>query len=617
MKVATTRWLTIVLVVACAQLGAAQTPSRELQKGREITDSIGLKMMLIPAGEFMMGGQESAEDLVKAFAAYKRKPDFFADEYPRHHVRITKPFYLGKYEVTVGQYRQFVNETGYKTEAQRDGKGGWGYNADTGMCEGRDIKYNWLNPGYPQTDEHPIVDVTWNDAMAFCDWLSRKEGKTYRLPTEAEWEFACRAGTATRYNNGDDPDALPKVANVIDGKGRTTFPHVQELELLKGDQARFTTPVGSFTPNAFGLYDMHGNAWEWCSDWHGDDYYAQSPEDDPAGPDSGCVRVRRGGGWNSFPLWARASFRNWNTPGSRCVNLGFRVAADEPSRDAVTILFGGDVMLDGGPGHAVVHGADPFAKVAPILRSADLIVCNLECVIAEDGQQVLKPYTFRGVQESIPFLKCHFSAVCLANNHTGDYGKDAFTEQLATLDRVGLPYFGGGRNCREAHRPTILQRNGLRVALLGYNDCPPRSFAATEKESGTAWLVEKDMIDDIRTARERDKADVVIPFLHWGEEMAPEPDQDQRELARRLIDAGASAIVGGHPHVVQPIEIYKGHPIVYSLGNFVFDYFPVDPPVWTGWLVKLTIHRSGEIGVQKFAFEIDPAGIPQAAVAEK
>jgi poly-gamma-glutamate synthesis protein (capsule biosynthesis protein) len=265
----------------------------------------------------------------------------------------------------------------------------------------------------------------------------------------------------------------------------------------------------------------------------------------------------------------------------------------------------------------VVHGADPFADVAPILRNADIAVCNLECVVAEDGEQVLKPYTFRGVQESIPLLKRYFSAVSLANNHTGDFGKDAFAEQLATLNKAGVPYFGGGRNRQEAHRPVILERNGLRVALLGYNDCPPRSFAVGEKEPGTAWLVEKDMLEDIRAARERDRADVVIPFLHWGEEMSPEPDQEQRELARRLIDAGASAVVGGHPHVVQPIEMYNGRPIVYSLGNFVFDYFPVDPPLWTGWLVKLTIRRSGEIGVEKFAFEIDKAGIPYPLSAEK
>jgi formylglycine-generating enzyme required for sulfatase activity len=165
--------------------------------------------------------------------------------------------------------------------------------------------------------------VTWNDAVAFCRWLGRKEGKTYRLPTEAEWEYACRAGTSARYANGDDPGGLARVANVQDAKGQNEFPHVQEIMMPK--DGKFTIPVGSLAPNKLGLYDMHGNVWQWCGDWYGKDYYAASPVDDPAGPESGTRRVRRGGAWNSFPLYVRASFRNWNSPVSRCVNLGFRV----------------------------------------------------------------------------------------------------------------------------------------------------------------------------------------------------------------------------------------------------------------------------------------------------
>jgi len=291
----------------------------------EIVNSIGMKLVLIPAGEFMMGGQESAEDLVKAFAAYNRKAEFFKDEYPRHRVRITKSFYLGKYETTVGKFKQFVTDTGYKTEAEKDGEGGWGYNSQTGQCEGRKPEFNWLNPGFKQTDDHPVLNVTWNDAAAFCQWLSRKEGKTYRLPTEAEWEYACRAETTKRYHNGDDPACLAMVGNTLEAKGRTAFPHVQELIFLADDKPEFTIPVGGKKPNQFGLYDMHGNVWEWCADWYGENYYSNSPIDAPAGPVSGTKRVRRGGGWNSFPLWARASFRNWNSPQSRCVNLGFRV----------------------------------------------------------------------------------------------------------------------------------------------------------------------------------------------------------------------------------------------------------------------------------------------------
>ena len=332
MKMSVVRGLVILLIpfallAYAVRLGTAQTPS-VTKDNVEVTNSIGMKLEPIPAGEFLMGGQETAEQLVKGFAAYKRPASFFVDEYPRHRVRITRPYCLGKTEVTIGQFRAFVEATGYKTEAETDGQGGWGYDSVSGKCGGRELRFHWKNTGFPQTEEHPVMNVTWNDAVAFCQWLSKKEGKKYRLPTEAEWEYACRAGTTTRYNNGDDPDELPKVGQVNDARGRTTFPHVQELDITKGEAVKFTSPVGKLPANRFGLQDMHGNVWEWCSDWFGEDYYAKSPVDDPQGPATGNRRVRRGGAWNSYPLWARSAFRNWNTPWSRCVNLGFRVALE-------------------------------------------------------------------------------------------------------------------------------------------------------------------------------------------------------------------------------------------------------------------------------------------------
>ncbi|MEN6458910.1 MAG: CapA family protein [Thermoguttaceae bacterium] len=601
--------------------------------GDEITNSVGMKLERIPAGEFMMGATESAEKLVKAFAAYKRQPDFFADEYPRHRVRITRPFYLGKYEVTVGQFRRFADETGYKTEAERDGTGGWGYNPKSGKCEGRDLKYNWRNPGFPQSDEHPVLNITWNDAIAFCQWLSHKEKQDYRLPTEAEWEYAARAGTTTRYVNGDDPDALAKVGNVEDSTGRTTFPHVQELDIPPDGKLRFTVPVGQFPANGFGLCDMHGNVWEWCSDWHADDYYAHSPTNDPKGPASGSVRVRRGGGWNSFPLWARAAMRNWNTPKSRCINLGFRVArgtpasernglsgssADRPSRRGVTtIVFAGDVMLDGGPGHAVMHGTDVFRDFESVLCGADVAVCNLECVLAPGGRQTYKTFTFRGPKDAVPLLSRYFTAVSVANNHAGDWGPDAFQRQLTMLSEAGVGCLGGGRNLSEARHPLILERNGLRIALLGYCGFPPRSYAAGEKTPGAAWMNESEMLDDLATARDKHHADVIIPFLHWGREKTPQAADWQRVLARHLIDGGATAVIGTHAHVTQTIDTYREKPIVYSLGNFVFDYFPNDPAVWTGWLVRLSLDEAGRVGLEKFTFEIDKAGIPHPAATAR
>ena len=274
-------------------------------------------------------------------------------------------------------------------------------------------------------------------------------------------------------------------------------------------------------------------------------------------------------------------------------------------------------MLDGGPGHAIMHGADPFAEFAPVFRSADVAVCNLECVLAPGGQQAYKAFTFRGPPQAVPLLARYFTAVDVANNHTGDYGPDAFGRQLTLLSEAGLECFGGGRNRAEARQPLLLERNGLRVALLGYCGFPPRSFAAGESTPGTAWMNESEMIEDIRAARDKHHADVVIPFLHWGREESPRPADWQRALAHRLIDAGASAVMGAHPHVTQTIETYRGRPIVYSLGNFVFDYYPNDPAVWTGYLVRLTVKRTGEIGLEKFAYEIDKAGIPHPVAAAK
>ena len=173
-----------------------------------------------------------------------------------------------------------------------------------------------------------MVNVSWNDAVAFCKWLSRKEGKTYRLPTEAEWEYACRAGTTTRYHNGDDPETLAKVGNVADAAAKAKFPDWKHT-IKASDGYVFTAPVGQFQPNAFGLYDMHGNAWQWCSDRDctlRSRYYAKSPADDPTGPKFGDDRVLWGGSWFNGPVGTRSAKRSGNPPVFRYSGTGFRVA---------------------------------------------------------------------------------------------------------------------------------------------------------------------------------------------------------------------------------------------------------------------------------------------------
>ena len=248
-------------------------------------------------------------------------------------MRITRAFYLGQTEVTVGQFRRFVDASGYVAESERDGTGAYGYNpaydpATTvrgDAFEGRHPKYSWRNPGFSQTDDHPVVNITYADALALAAWLSKQEGVVYRLPTEAEWEYACRAGSRTRYASGDDPASLGKFANLFDEDAAVNWPAWQTFALKQRDGFAFTAPVASFAANAFGLHDMHGNAWEWVADWHAEDYYARSPVEDPPGPATGTVRVRRGGSWHTWPFYARSAFRNWNTPETRYTLLGMRL----------------------------------------------------------------------------------------------------------------------------------------------------------------------------------------------------------------------------------------------------------------------------------------------------
>ncbi len=287
-----------------------------------------MKLVVIPAGEFFMGSTPLQVHQVRRGDPSFRK-DWEREEQPQHHVQISRPFLLGAHEVTRGQFAEFVRSSKYVTDAQRDRKGGMGFDAATSEFK-QDPHFNWQNAGFAQSDDQPVVNVSWNDAVAFCQWLSRKEKIAYRLPTEAEWEYACRAGTTTLYSYGDDPEGLAAVANVADASAREKFSSWSGIAGRDGHV--FTAPVGSFQPNAFGLFDMHGNVWEWCRDWFGESYYAKSPEKDPSGPPTGTVRVFRGGSWYDAASLCRSAFRYWDVPTYRDYFLGFRVAADLPTQ---------------------------------------------------------------------------------------------------------------------------------------------------------------------------------------------------------------------------------------------------------------------------------------------
>ena len=243
-------------------------------------NTIGMPMTLIPPGRFEMGSRESVDQLRSAFPTEAASANFGAyGEWPLHTVTITKPFFLGKYEVTKREFKQFVDEDGYRTDAEKDGRRAQGYamNADVPVSQ-ESPNYTWRNWGPEQPDDAPVVNVSYNDANEFCAWLSRKEGRTYRLPTEAEWEYACRTGTMTRYYNGDDPEGLTTIGNVRDVTWLSVFKNEDgQAAIHSSDGYTFPSPVGKFQPNHFGLYDMIGNAWEFCADWYNEDYYRHSP----------------------------------------------------------------------------------------------------------------------------------------------------------------------------------------------------------------------------------------------------------------------------------------------------------------------------------------------------
>ncbi len=238
------------------------------------------------------------------------------DEKPVHEVCVDD-FYMGEHELTVGEFREFINETSYRTDAERiDGCYYW-----TGEEWKRDREKYWDNPGFSQTDKNPVTCVSWNDANKFIKWKKRNSSFDYRLPTEAEWEYAAReGGRMVRFGTGKDTI----------GHDEANFNAISKLKKPYSRSGVFrekTVPINSFSPNSLGLYDMSGNLWEWVSDWYDNNYYSTSPKDNPKGPSSGSFRVGRGGSWDNEPWLVRASHRGGYDPSCWKLHMGFRLAA--------------------------------------------------------------------------------------------------------------------------------------------------------------------------------------------------------------------------------------------------------------------------------------------------
>ena len=270
------------------------------------------------AGEcFEMGQNDSEmEDILKEAGEIKYKR-WYGDELPLHKVCVAG-FWVGKTEVTRGQFRRFAETTGYETEAEKQGfsliwRGEWKAQQE----------YNWRMANFDLDSRHPALHVSWNDAKAMAKWLSEQNGMLFRLPTEAEWEYVCRAGTKTIRFWGDAPHEACTYANIADRKAQIQF---MDLSIHNCDDGySYTSPVGSFHPNRFGLYDILGNVWEWCEDRYDPNYYDKSPKKNPKGTSNGSYRVMRGGFWGSEPIDLRCANRSREAPQGRSDTYGFRL----------------------------------------------------------------------------------------------------------------------------------------------------------------------------------------------------------------------------------------------------------------------------------------------------
>lgn len=237
----------------------------------------------------------------------------------------------------------------------------------------------------------------------------------------------------------------------------------------------------------------------------------------------------------------------------------------------ITLVAGGDVMLASGVGNMIAqHGPDyPFEKIRPLLFSADITFCNLECAISTRGHPVEKQFRFRARPEAVHGLTfAGVDVVSLANNHSLDYGPAALGDTLEILDQQGIIYVGAGRNRQQAEQLKILERKGLKVGFLAFAGFISEGFALIPGKPQIA--VARDRLAEI-VARARLSVDVLIVSFHWGRELTTVPSEQQRRLAHTAVEAGADLVIGHHPHEVQPLVGYRRSFIAYSLGDFVFN----------------------------------------------
>lgn len=295
-----------------------------------VEEAIGARFVLVPGGSFTMGSEYAQTHTPEA------ERQFFVDESPPHRVALG-PYWVGDSEVTNAQFRRFVEETGFRTDAEIRGESLGEYSESTDAAgrkvgqwaSGRGL--SWRAPGWDAGESHPVAHVSWNDATAFVQWLRDKTGRPYRLLTEAEWEYAAGMGR-TLYAWGDGPPESRAGGNIADASFARRYPNWKYPVLAEYDDGYVhTAPVRLYAPNALGLYDMTGNVWEWTADVYSPTYYRSSPESDPTGPPSGAERVHRGGGFDWELPYLRTTKRRRARPEHSAAHIGFRLALDAGS----------------------------------------------------------------------------------------------------------------------------------------------------------------------------------------------------------------------------------------------------------------------------------------------
>ncbi len=363
----------------------------------ETTNSIGMRMVIIPPGQFRIGSTDEQVQAAFQMSLLDKNERTSAKaigdkEQPQRVIVLARPFWMSATEVTIGQFRKFVEATGYVTEAERYGFGGSGNTVLDDNVKQDDRGVSWKNASKQLTDDMPVAQVTYADVLAFCDWLTKRESKAgasvVRLPTEAEWEYACRAGTTTLFSFGD--------ASAI----------MADYAWYKSNAGNASHPVATKRANAFGLYDMHGNVDEWCRDFYSSKAYGESSSTNPIGPSSGNVRVMRGGDWYYTAYRMRSAYRTGTAPTYRANSLGLRVvhafedpqsapalaANTEPSRHPLQSSpkndFTNDVLMLG-DGNIARWDQASWNKVFPSVGMVKRALAGLKVTttLAELGRQ--------------------------------------------------------------------------------------------------------------------------------------------------------------------------------------------------------------------------------------